>query len=97
MFWGIIYFISGMFMFVIPIVGWILGPLFMIAGVVKFIVGIVNIATPDKGDEGDVYYVNETAKTSVTEQLQQLSDVYEKGHMSEEEFAQSKAKLLKQL
>lgn len=96
MFWGIIYFIGGAFMFVIPVIGWILGSLFMIAGIVKFIVGIVNLATPDR-DDGDVYYVNETAGTSIPEQLQQLTEVYEKGHMSEEEFTKSKEKLLKQL
>ena len=96
MFQGIIYFISGMFMLVIPAVGWILGSLFMIAGAIKFIVKLVSLFVLSK-NERDIYCINETASASVPEQLQQLTEVHEKGHMSEAEFTKSKAKLPKQL
>jgi hypothetical protein len=77
----------GFWILVIPVVGWILGPILILIGIISFIAAFF----PDN-DSGTT--IIEHHKESTGEELTKLSQLHKDGVLSDEEFEIQKKKLL---
>lgn len=101
MFFGVLYIIFGIMLFAIPVIGWILGLIFIITGIIKIITGIIDAASSDRTETVTERVVikeqvsnDSTPKMSMTDELEKLSSLFDKGHITEDEFNASKKKII---
>jgi len=100
---GAIYIVVGLFFFAIPVIGWILGLILIFTGIIKMITGFASAVTPDAPDTvTERIIIKEHApkeevnsQDSMADELEKLSSLFEKGHITQEEFDAGKKRILK--
>lgn len=100
---GAIYIVVGLFFFIIPVIGWILGWILILTGILKIIIGFIKILTPDAPDtvteriiiKEHIPQEPSNSRDSMTNELEKLSSLFEKGHITQEEFDSGKKRILK--
>jgi len=103
---GIMFTVMGFVSFIIPLIGEILGPIFIFLGAIAIIIGIFQIIigfmkSNNVPQEQVVIHKNivepEAPKQlSMADELQKISQLYEKGHMTEDEFNETKKSIMTQ-
>lgn len=101
---GLFNIILGFLLFLIPIIGWIFGWFFIITGIIMVIAGIIGqlfkipfLLMGDKKKEVQAQQaavIAQEPKLDISGELEKLSLLLEKGHITKEEFDTSKKALL---
>jgi disulfide bond formation protein DsbB len=101
---GILFIVVGFVSFIIPIIGEILGPIFIFLGIIGVIIGIFQViigfmTSANSSKEQVIIHKNiveqsEPTQLSMADELQKVSQLYEKGHITEDEFNASKKSIM---
>ena len=100
---GLLLLAFGIWVLFIPIAGWIVGPILIIAAIVTMLVGLADFVIAFIGlfisDDDKIEYKKENTdyvenvNFSPAEELTKLSLLLEKGHLTQEEFKGAKKEL----
>jgi len=101
---GVLFTVVGFVSFLIPILGEILGPIFIFLGAIAIIIGIFQIiiglvTSGSSSKEQVIIHKNiveqkEPQQLSMADELHKISQLYEKGHITEDEFNESKKSIM---
>ena len=102
MIFGILYIIMGLMVLPIPVIGWIVGLILILGGIIKIISGIVSAATPKTTTntvteriiiKEEMPKLEEDPELSIADEIEKLSALFEKGHITQDEFDSSKKRI----